>query len=217
MQSQSSVSSLACECLFSVYPEEMRSPVLSPEEQLEVSALRDLLKGIGGLSVVLNLPTSHAGLADVLGGVGYHLIIAESSPAMTRILFEQLQDLGLAESTEQAEEVDLPSGSADLVFCHQLLDAAKNSTSREAIMRELARISGRYVVVSCSECSAQQRWQSFARQLLGGRPPEPASPAEIIALAERFGLELRGRTAIGTRPETGEFLLFEQAAFRDIA
>lgn len=176
----------------------------------ERAALRELLGTMPRLEVILDLPSGTGRLGDLLAEFADRVILADSSPIMLEIAREDLGDKAEYLQTN-AEKIDLPTDSVDLVLCHRLLNHVPDPDGRARMTRELARVSRRYVVISCYPPGIRTRVRRIARKLMGRAPStkRPASLQEYIDLAAQAGLRPIRRSVLRRIPSTAEFVLFE--------
>ena len=148
--------------------------------QMERAALQHLLSGLGRLEVAADLPSGVGRLGDVLAQVADRVILADSSPIMLEIAKKDLGEGKYQYLQTNAEQIDLPTAGVDLVFCHRLLNHIPDPEGRARIVKELARISRRYVVISCYPPSIRTRIKLAVRRLIGSSKParQPASIRE---------------------------------------
>ena len=118
--------------------------------QLEAMALQRVLTALPPLSMIVDAGSGAGRLASVLSRHAEHLIQVDISSQMLEVAFENCPLPSERGTYLQADAraIPLASGSADLVFCHRLLNHLSGE-DRLRILRELARISRAYVVVSC--------------------------------------------------------------------
>ncbi len=98
----------------------------------------------------------------------------------------------------------------DLVFCHRLLNHLPDERVRRAVVAELARVSSRFVVVSCL---APPRWlrqirKSYERLARRESLDGHIDPATIQHDAEHTGLTLQRRTRIRRWQIDAEFFTY---------
>lgn len=194
------------------YRDRYRSGRHARINELEQNSLRKLLSGLGNLDVALDLPSGTGRLAGVLGEYADRVILADTSPVMLEFARANLGDAAEYLRTN-AEAIGLPAESVDLVFCHRLLNHVPDPGVRARIMTELARVSRRYVVVSCYPPGLRTRFKVFIRTLFGSTSSrrERGSLDEYIELAVAAGLRLAGRSRFRRPPYTAEFVLFERS------
>ncbi len=178
----------------------------------ERACLRELLGGLGRLEVSLDLPSGTGRLADILAAASQRVILADSSPLMLEIAKEEMGETPADYLQTNAERIDLPTGSVDLILCHRLLSHVPDPDSRARIMQELARVTRRYLVISCYPPGVRTRVKVCFRRLFSGgrRVKTPATLKEYLSLAGACGLRLVGRHALRRVPFRAEFVVFER-------
>lgn len=181
-------------------------------DQLEHAALRELLDGVGRLSVALDLPSGVGRFSPVLAEVADHVILADSSAAMLEVAREEVPDLNAEYLETDALGIELPDGSVDLVFSHRFLNHIQSAPARAQILSELARVARRYVILSYYAPSFRGRWRMAIRRVLGaGEPHErPTTMREFVDAMSAAELRLRRRKVLRRFPLAAMFLLFER-------
>lgn len=193
------------------YRDRYRSGRHARINQIEQQSLRSLLDGLKKLEVAMDLPCGTGRLAKVLGEYAGRVVLADTSPLMLELAREELGEAAEYIQTN-AEAINLPAGSVDLVFCHRLLNHVPDLAARARIMAELARVSRHYVVISCYPPGLRTRFKMLIRGLFGStaKQRERGSVDEYIALAQTAGLRLAKRSRFRRPPYTAEFVLFER-------
>jgi ubiquinone/menaquinone biosynthesis C-methylase UbiE len=192
------------------YRDRYRSGRHARVNQMEQTALRELLRPVGRLNAAMDLPCGTGRLAAVLRETADRIILADSSPIMLELAREEAGEAAEYLQTN-AEQIDLPTGSVDLVFCHRLLNHIPDSEARARIVKELARISRKYVAISCYPPGLRTRFKTLVRKLVGAAASanKQASLDEYITLAAAAGLKPAGRTVFRRPPYQAQFVLFE--------
>lgn len=179
-------------------------------DQRERAALRELLGHVGRLSSVMDLPSGVGRLTPVLAEVADRVILADSSPIMLELAREEMKDR-LAEYRElDAESIAMPDGSVDLIFSHRFIHHIHNAESRMRIIREIARVTRRYVIFSYYPPGIRSMLRRGARRLMGKNDKDrPATLAGFVAEVATAGLRLVHRQTLRRIPP-GAFFLFER-------
>jgi ubiquinone/menaquinone biosynthesis C-methylase UbiE len=109
-----------------------------------------------------------------------------------------------------ARKIPLKNDSVDLVFCHRYLNHIDNSDERRMIMSELARVSRRYVAVSCLGAPSFIRFIRHHWYLLTGITTQDESIAvsQLVESAIQAGLKLQTKTPISPMISSAVFLTF---------
>ncbi|HON67910.1 MAG TPA: methyltransferase domain-containing protein [Phycisphaerae bacterium] len=182
--------------------------------QMERAALRDMLGSLGRLTTALDLPCGTGRLGDLFAQIADRVILADSSQLMLEVAREDLGDGKYEYLQTHAEQIALPNDGVDVVFCHRLLNHIPDPAVRARIVQELARVSRRYVLLSCYPPGLRTRLKLTLRNLLGMHDPakQPATITEYIDLAQRNGLRVVRRHVLRRLPVTAELVLFEKTA-----
>jgi len=181
-------------------------------DRLERTALRELLSGIGRLSIALDLPSGVGRFSPVLAEVADRVILADSSPAMLELAREEVTYPNAEYLETDALCIGLPDGSVDLVFSHRFLNHIPSVPARARILSELARVARRYVALSYYAPSFRGRWRGAVRRVLGAGDPyeRPTTMREFVDAMSAAELRLQRRKVLRRFPLAAMFLLFER-------
>ncbi len=113
-----------------------------------------------------------------------------------------------------ASRLPLCDGAVDAVFCNRLLHHILVPDERAVILRELARVARRYVIVSFFDYYRFGPLRRLLKRLKGSRPRYEAQPRreQFVAEAGACGLRLRRSVRVGPFWVAQHFLVFEKAA-----
>lgn len=177
----------------------------------EHAALRELLNGRGRFEVALDLPCGAGRLADVLTERSDRVILADSSQLMLDIAREDLGEAKYSYLQTNAESIDMPDASVDLVFCHRLLNHVNDADSRARMVMELARVTRRYLAFSCYPPGIRTRLKNLLRRFVPGRPAQSTPTLrEYLHLAAHSGLRPVRREVVRRLPFAAELVLLEK-------
>lgn len=183
-----------------------------PTHQREVNALRLLFQSLGRVRAILDVGSGPGRFVPLFAEYADRVIQTDFSPHMLSISREDHSLEAHRGGYVQADARFLPflDASADLVFCHRLLNHIPNAAERKQILRSLAAISKHYVVVSCLTPPAVVRLIRRAVQRLRNRISidGDVETNDLLADAVEAGLRLQARTRIRSFPVVGEFLTF---------
>jgi len=92
-----------------------------------------------------------------------------------------------------ASRLPLPDNAVDAVFCNRLLHHLVKPEERARILRELHRVTRRYLVVSFFDYQRFGAWRRFLKRLKGSKPAYEGQPtfAQFSAETARIGFRLR--------------------------
>jgi ubiquinone/menaquinone biosynthesis C-methylase UbiE len=176
--------------------------------QLETMALQKVLMALPPLTTIVDAGSGAGRLAPVLSCHAQHLIQVDISSQMLKVAFEDYPLPSQRGTYLQADARNIPleSGSADLVFCHRLLNHLSND-DRLQTLRELARISRAYVVVSCLTPPALiDIVRKVYRGIRGSAVPHAElGPGQLLRDAQSIGLEQLFCTTIRRFPASATF------------
>lgn len=179
--------------------------------QREAAALDQLLRGLGRVETVLDVPSGTGRLSPVLAAHAERVIQADSSIYMLALSREDSVLNGRSAHVQvDAFHLPLGDGAVDLVFCHRLLNHLPDPAARRAVLAELARVTRRYVVLSSL---TPPRLVSVVRTCYRavfkpGSADRNVSPSELMDDARAIGLQLRGETPIRAGLRSAVFLTF---------
>jgi SAM-dependent methyltransferase len=182
-------------------------------DRMERAALRQLLHGIDGVEVALDLPSGTGRLSPVVAEFAKRIILADSSEDMLAVARDDLPDLPAEYLQTDAQEIRLADRSVDLVFSHRFLNHIYDPAERARILGELARVSRRYLALSYYAPSIRWRWRRLIKRLLGQGQTCDRVPTARHFLVETSAAGLRPlrRTMLRRFPLTAAFFLFERA------
>lgn len=176
----------------------------------EVSLFHRALGQAAAYGRILDCPCGAGRLGPVLLRRAVRLVAADLSGAMLReagmALAAPARSARVAFVRAAGESLPFPDGAFDAVVCSRLLHHLAEPERRARLLRELARVSGRWVVLSFHDATA------LKRRLQGRRPRSRValSPAELSARAAEEGLVL----VPPVRRVNGWFSLVAVALFR---
>lgn len=168
----------------------------------EQAALRSLLAGVGPVELAMDLPAGTARLTPVLAEFARRVIVADASDVMLEVARQDNPSLPADYLQTSAEDIRLPDGAVDVIFCHRLLNHIYHPALRAKIFGELARVTRRFVVVSYSTPGVRTRWRWRLKRLVGlaGRNNRPVSLAQFMRETSAAGLRLVGKQVMREEP-----------------
>ncbi|MFC8225202.1 methyltransferase domain-containing protein [Streptomyces sp. NPDC057287] len=171
------------------------------------NVLRELgLASAGGRALVVG--SGRGLLAHGLARLGFEVVAADPSPAATALAQEADGGLGITYLTTRAEELHLPEGSFDLVYCADTLEITERP---DAVLAEAARAlrpGGVLVYDTVNRTPVSRLVYLGAFQLFPGTRIMPHGryaahrlrrPAELAEALDRAGLSARGLAAFKPR------------------
>jgi ubiquinone/menaquinone biosynthesis C-methylase UbiE len=141
----------------------------------------------GQESHIVDVPCGPGRFVPVFGGAR-KLTLADLSPHAVEVCRERTRGMPHVEVFESdVRSLPLEAASADLCFCMRLFHHFRDDDARRAALRELARVSKRYVVVSFYNARSLRflRRRLLRRKIRGNY----VSFAHLAALAREVGLE----------------------------
>lgn len=175
------------------------SPARRWSNRQELAAVRQALERAGASGRVLDCPCGAGRLAPTLLARAQHVTGADLSAAMVAEARDALApeisagrvDLLVA----SADRLPFPDRAFDTAVCHRLLHHLADPAARGAVLRELARVAARRVIVSFSDATTfKARWQrlrgvSRRRTVLTpDQLREEAAAAGLVPLGEPLRL-----------------------------
>lgn len=172
-----------------------RSWVRRLSHRREMRVVRRALARAGAAGVLLDVPCGAGRLLPLLLEVGQEVIAADLSAAMVaeaRAALEADARRGRVRfCVAPAHALPLADGAVDTALCHRLLHHLGEPGERAAVLRELARVARRRVVLSFSdETTFKSRWQ---RRRGVRRVRHVLAPRALDAEAAAHGLVPVGR------------------------
>jgi ubiquinone/menaquinone biosynthesis C-methylase UbiE len=140
-------------------------------DALEKRALRSVVRrAVAGVQhpAVLDIPCGTGRITELLLDEGLTVVGADVSEAMIAVAQRKLARFGDRISFRQLDldRLELPDNSVDLVSCIRLLHHI-DSVGRAQILKELARVSRRYVLVNVSFSSPVYALRRSLKRVLG--------------------------------------------------
>lgn len=161
---------------------------------------------------VLDAPCGTGRITELLLEMGLPVTGGDISPAMIEVAQEKCARFGdrLGFRTLDLEGSNLPAGSFDLVTCIRLFHHL-NTNAREKILRELGRLTRRFVIVTASISTPYYRCRRGLKRLLGqGVSATSSTWSEIAREAAAAGLRLAGHRFVWRFVSEDVILLFEK-------
>jgi ubiquinone/menaquinone biosynthesis C-methylase UbiE len=144
---------------------------------------------------VLDVPCGTGRITELLLGQGLEVTGADISPAMMAVAQTKCERFGcnVHFQTLDLDDLDLPDRAFDLVTCIRLFHHL-DSEQRRRVLRELARVSARFVLVNVAFSSPYYRLRRRCKRRLGQGVSRTSSTwAEIEAEAAFAGLTVAAR------------------------
>lgn len=147
-------------------------------------------------------------LARGLARLGFEVVAADPSPAATDLALDADDGLGITYLTTPAEELDLPDGSFDLLYCADTLEITERP---DAVLAEAARVlrpGGAFVYDTVNRTLVSRLIYLGAFQAFPGTRIMPRGryaahrlrrPAELAEALDRAGLSPRDVSAFRPR------------------
>lgn len=165
-------------------------------DRLEKRALQRLLaRALGNDRQlrVLDVPCGTGRITRMLLAMGLPVLAGDISPAMLRVAADKCRpyQTRLAFQRLDLERLDLPSDSFDLVTCVRLMHHL-DSQARQGVLKELARVSRRWVLINVSYSSRFYRLRRKLKRWLGqGVSRQSSTWAEVLRETRAAGLKVR--------------------------
>lgn len=181
--------------------ERFRSFVGQTFDRLEKRMLRKMVAAVlreCPRPKVLDVPCGTGRITEMLLDQGLSVTGGDISPAMMEVAGEKCARFGDRIQFRQLdlERLDVPDNSYDLVSCIRLFHHL-DTAAREKILRELARVSRRHVLVNMSLSTPYYRARrSLKRTLRQPISTTSSTWAEIAREAEAAGLRIERRRLV---------------------
>lgn len=140
----------------------------------EQQTLRELLRDFAGEGDrhVLDLPCGYGRFLPLFHGLGYRVSSMDISEAMTDYV-RRRADFGphdIAQAADIREGLPLEDGSVDVTCCIRLFQHFHYPEWRQQALREFARVSRRYVMVTFYDRACLHYWSKRLLAALRGKP-----------------------------------------------
>ena len=175
--------------------ERFSSFVGSTFDRLEKRTLAGLLRRATnsiGEPLVLDAPCGTGRITEFLLGHGFNVTGADISVEMIQVAREKCARFGSRASWQRLdlEHIDLADGSVDLVTCIRLFHHL-DTAARGRILRELGRVSRRFVIVNMCFSSPVYRLRRRLKRRLGlGHSATSTTRDELTREVAEAGLRI---------------------------
>lgn len=156
-------------------------------DRFEKKFARDLLNLVGTDSCVVDIPCGNGRFFDIFSAAR-ELIMIDYSTNMLQALEEKYRKgNGIRLIQADISELPLPDNSVDLCFCMRLFHHMKTDTIRLGALKELSRISRKYVALSFYQKNCLRY---YFRKCLGKKiRGNYVTGSHMLGLACQAGLE----------------------------
>jgi len=170
------------------------SPARRWSNRRELKAVARALARAEASGRLLDCPCGAGRLTPTLLQVAEHVSAVDLSPTMVAEAKDALADAARAGRVDfavaSADRLPFPDKAFDTVVCHRLLHHLGEPAQRAAVLKELARVASRRVVLSFSDATT---WKARLQGLRGvKRRRTILTPSELAAEARAQGLALEG-------------------------
>lgn len=167
--------------------------IVAHRERRAIATMLDEARGGRIVAALLDVPCGSGKLAFVLRGRAVRIVGADVSSAMLAKARGAFTAAGIDAELREADAAALPfaTNEFDVVVCLRLLHRTPPPV-RLAIVKELARVSSRRVILSLGIVDSLQRFRlALRRRILDDSPvPAPCTRREAGTLLEEAGLAL---------------------------
>ena len=141
-------------------------------QNVERKTLEQMLSVLPRGSSLLDVPVGTGRIAEVLLDRGFRVMAADISNEMIDVARERIAKLGgnLPALRASADSLPFPDGSFDAVVSMRFLPHISNE-SRRLMLREMARVTKRWVIFSNSFSSGWYRGRRVMKRYLGHQAP----------------------------------------------
>jgi ubiquinone/menaquinone biosynthesis C-methylase UbiE len=160
-------------------------------DRFEKAFAKNMYEMVGREAVIVDIPCGSGRFFEIFSRAR-KLIMVDYSENMLNVVKERFE-IGENVQILQGEISNLPLGSniADLCFCMRLFHHMKTDEIRLNALKELARISNRYIALSFyNKNSLRYYWRKMLGKKIRGNY---ITFDNIAGLAKRIGLEVVGR------------------------
>lgn len=147
-------------------------------DRREQRAVKKIFAGLPDCRTVLDVPCGAGRFARTLGEGGRRVVSVDSA----REILAHAQKRAIRSGCRatfvhsDAAKLPLPANAVDAVFCNRLLHHILKPEERAIILRELQRVSRRYVVVSFFDYQGFATVRRLLKSLKGSKPKYVGQP-----------------------------------------
>jgi ubiquinone/menaquinone biosynthesis C-methylase UbiE len=177
----------------------------------EIRALTELLGSLPDVHSVIDVGSGPGRLAPLLAADGRVLTQVDAAWQMLAVSRADFPVDKGGHVQGSILRIPVRDAAADLVFCHRLLNHLPDPQQRLQAVAELARIAGKYVVVSCLNAP---QWLHNLRGWLGRRNDPVVTQNALVDDAHKAGLETLRLQPIRSGLVSGAFVIFKKPRTR---
>ena len=184
-------------------------------DQREQRAVRQIFSELTDCRSVMDVPSGAGRFVAALGEQGR--LVVEGDVAHEILVFSRnrSEKLNVRSRFVQADATHLPliSGAVDCVFCNRLLHHILLAEQRAIFLRELHRVTRRYVVVSFFDYHAFGKVRRILKAIKGRKPPYQGQPTneQFHQEVTRCGFRVRQVVATGPLWVAQKYFVLEKA------
>ena len=147
-------------------------------DRCEQGAVRRIFSELDGCTRILDVPSGAGRFLAALGEKSRRVIEVDVAREILSFARRQSGRFNIQTNFIQGDAARLPfiDGAVDCVFCNRLLHHILSAKERAVFLRELHRVSRRYVVVSFFDYQAFGLLRRFLKVLKGRRPKYGGQP-----------------------------------------
>jgi SAM-dependent methyltransferase len=183
-------------------------------DQREQRAVRKIFAGLDGCATVADVPAGAGRFLPVLRR-DRRVIEIDASHEMLTLGRQRAGNAGSICHFVQGDASRLPlaSGAVDCVFCNRLLHHILSSSERAVFLREMHRVSRRYLVISFFDYQAFGSVRRALKVLKGRKPQYDQQPTleQFREEAAQTGFRLRAVIPTGPAWVAEKYLVLEKA------
>jgi len=184
-------------------------------DRREQRAVAGVFAGLDDCASVLDVP-SGAGrfLRTLAGAAGRRIIEIDVAHEMLGLARDRSRQHGVVAGVLQADALALPvrDGGVDCVFCNRLLHHILTPAERQQFLREFARVSRRYLVISFFDYHRLGALRVWLKRLQGRRPDyaRQPTPGQFAEEARAAGFRVTATVPTGPFWVAEHYLLLEK-------
>jgi hypothetical protein len=176
--------------------------------ETELEFARKLMALVGPEATIADIPCGSGRFLPILSGARELLMIDRSEKMLNAARKQNSIPEHVTLSLGDATDLSVADGSVDLAFCMRLFQHFEGSEMRQTVLRELVRISRRYVALSFYCTGSWRYWRRAIRGKKSAGYPIPMGT--MLAEAEACGLRLEWRHPRFQLIEQQRLLLFSK-------
>jgi ubiquinone/menaquinone biosynthesis C-methylase UbiE len=167
------------------YADRFERPTHRHINRREQRAVAKILSQLDGVNSILDMPAGAGRFLPTLKSGNRTIFEIDVSHEMLQLSHQRLAgDKKIHWVQGDAFHLPLADGMVDCLFCNRLLHHFKSAEDRLKLLKEMSRITGRYVIVSFFDYHRFGKVRVFLKRLRGRRPDYSGHPTKAAFESE---------------------------------